>query len=471
MRKRHQQDWRTVVTAYLTSPHDFWGAEAPRHADKIETKKRALRQRDGLDDGEIVDAVVSMASKRRHERPAPVYITGLGGSGSHWLSGMLNDLGGLVATGEVYFPPRLLEQLQDLDHADQACAVDAIHLIHGWPRTADVWAAGIVNCAAGVQKLRLYKRWDRHAVGLYLVRDPRDQVLSVTFRKAGFRNYEDADASDADYLRRMAERNVASFRQSLEVADLIDIRCRYEDLRADPRPVLRSVLEALGRAVDEATVERSATMHDAATIRAGEGTKITNLDEGGRAQTWEQTDPGQQRTLHAHLADVIHGLGYPPGDCMGTPLPEHALPARTLRFPNGPPGPLYARVDGTWTHLEAAGAGFEVPAGTPALLRIGGEGGRQAAGDLSALEHCGGDDIQALCVAGNADVDDDALARLSGLTGLRTLDLARTSVTDAGLKHLEPLDGLQQLQLAESTTTAEGRARLSARLSQLTIWI
>jgi hypothetical protein len=43
--------------------------------------------------------------------------------------------------------------------------------------------------------------------------------------------------------------------------------------------------------------------------------------------------------------------------------------------------------------------------------------------------------------------DDDALRHLSGLTGLRTLDLARTKVTDAGLRHL------------------------ARRLSQSTIWV
>ena len=90
---------------------------------------------------------------------------------------------------------------------------------------------------------------------------------------------------------------------------------------------------------------------------------------------------------------------------------------------------------------------------------------------MQALEHCGGDDIQALCLAANPDVDDDALRHLSGLTGLRTLDLAATKVTDAGLEHLEQLAGLQQLQLAETETTAEGRSHLASQLSQLTIWV
>lgn len=466
LRGRPRTDWRTAVAAYLADPSDFWGDGAPRHAEKLETKKRALRRRDGLDDAEIIDAVLSMAAKRRRQRPPPVYVTGLGGSGSHWVAGMLNDLGGLVAAGEVYFPQRLLDQLSDLDADDQACAIDAIHLLHGWPRTADVWASSIVNCAAGVQKLRLCKRWDSGAVGIYLVRDPRDQVLSVTFRKTGFRRYEDPDASDTDYLQRMAQRNAASYQHSLTVAGVIDIRCRYEDLCEQPRPLLRQVLAALGRTVDDAVVERTAVAHDAETIRAGKGAKVSNLDEGGQARTWQETtDPAQRRMLHMYLVDAISGLGYPPGDCMGTPLPDHTLPARSLRFDGGPPGPLYQRVDGAWTPLDGDGD-LAVAAGVPILLRIGAQSGA-----LEALAQCGTDDVQALCLAANTVVDDDALRHLSGVTDLRTLDLARTRVTDAGLDRLSHLTQLQQLQLAGTDTTPQGRARLSSRLPQLTIWV
>jgi hypothetical protein len=55
------------------------------------------------------------------------------------------------------------------------------------------------------------------------------------------------------------------------------------------------------------------------------------------------------------------------------------------------------------------------------------------------------------------------------LTGLQTLDLARTHVTDAGLTHLAPLERLLQINLADTGTTAQGRARLAAQLPQLTI--
>jgi hypothetical protein len=306
-------NWADVAAAYLAQPHQLWGPQAPRHADKLETKKRAIRERDGLRDQEIVDAVLSMAATRRIGRPAPVYVTGLGGSGSHWLSGMLNDLGGLVAAGEVYFPRGLLEQLRAFDDAGQACAIDAIHILHAWPRSVDVSAASIVNCAAGVSKLPSYKRWDAHSVGVYLVRDPRDQVLSVTFRKTKFRRYEDPEATDEQYLQRMARRNVASYRDYLAVSHHVDVACRYEDLRGDARPVLRRILQALGREIDDVRVDQVAIDHNAETIRAGKGARISNLDGGGRARSWhEVADAAQQRMLHTYLADVIHGLGYAP---------------------------------------------------------------------------------------------------------------------------------------------------------------
>src|SRR5690606_2191549 len=198
------------------------------------------------------------------------------------------------------------------------------------------------------------------------------------------------------------------------------------------------------------------------TIRAGRGTGNTNLDEGGRASSWRTAaDPAQQRLLHMHLVDAIHDLGYPPGDCMGAPVADPALPQRTLRFAGAPPGPLYRRDGDEWVRITPDGD-LAVPAGVPVLLRV-----PTGAGGLRSLRQCGPDDIQALCLAANADIDDDALADVAGLRGLRVLDLARTRVTNTGLDHLAALPGLLHLHLADTGTTAEGRARLARRSSQL----
>lgn len=468
LRPLRRRDWVEVVSDYLARPLDHWGEDAPRHAEKLEQKKGALRRRDGLDDAALIDEVIGMAARRRELRPAPIYIAGLGGSGSHWLAAMLHDAGNLVSAGEVYVPRTVLEDLSGLSDSDQAAAIDAIHLLHAWPRSRDVWALGIINCAAGVRKLEQCKRWFPNAVAVHLTRDPRDQVLSVALRKPGYRAYRSPDLTDDEYLDQMIQRNVAAWREYRAHARHIDINCRYETLCEDPRPVLRETLTALGHPLDAERIDAAVVGNDAATVRAGRGSTASNLDEGGGpSRPWHQVArPDRQRMLHANLADVIHGLGYPPGDCMGSHLPDGNLPARTFAFPSGPPGPLYQRIHGVWERLAVGRGPVEVAAGTPVLLRVGSDD----AGDLRGLRDCSGEDVQALCLAGNVHVDDQALTHLTAMTGLQTLDLARTGITDAALAHVEELSGLQQVTLARTATTAQGRARLARRLPQLTIW-
>jgi hypothetical protein len=467
LRGRRQREWTYLVADYLARPLDWWDADAPRHADKVERKKQAIRVRDGLDDATIVDAVVDMAAKRRVGRPAPVYITGLGGSGSHWLAAMLDGAADLVSAGEVYVPRTLLDEFDGTSGTDQACAVDAIAVLHAWPRSTDAWALGTVNCAAGVRLLARHRRWFPDAVTVHLRRDPRDQVLSVTFRKPRFRRYVAPEATDDEYLHRMMRRNMTAYRELRVAADQIDVVCRYEALRVDPRPVLRRIIVALGQQVDDGRLEQAVADHAAETIRAGGAAGGSNLDEGGHAVPWRDLeDPALRRTLHAGLIDAICGLGYQPGDCMGSHLPDVGLPARTYTFASRPPGSMYQRVDGTWLPLDMSRRTISVAAGVPVLLRIG----TDDAVDLRVLRDRGAGDVQALCVAGNPRVDDGALAHMSAMTGLQTVDLANTTVTDGGLIHLGGLTRLQQINLARTRTTPYGRSRLVAALPQVTIW-
>lgn len=467
LRTRQRRDWTDIVAAYLADPLRYWTADAPRHAEKLERKKQAVRQRDGLDDDAIIAEVLRIAVRRRIQRPPPLYITGLGGSGSHWLAGMLDEASDLVTAGEVYVPRTLLDELDELSDVDQACAIDAVHILHAWPRSADVWALGIINCAAGVRALARQSRWFPDATMVHLRRDPRDQVLSVTFRKPRFRRYFAPDATDDEYLRRMIRRSVTAYRESLAATDLIDLIVRYEDLVRDPRPALREVLTATGQPIDAQRLETAVVHQRADTIRSGGGAAATNLDEGGRAPSWRDlADPARRRALHVGLVDVIHGYGYPPGDCLGSHVPDGELPQRTLSFASGAPGPLYQRVAGTWVPIDTARSPVHVEAGRPVLLRVGNDD----AVDLRVLRSLGTSDIQALCLAGNARVDNTTMTHVATMTGLQTLDIADTTVSDAGLGHLSGLVALQQVNLAQTPTTAWGRADLAARLPQLTIW-
>lgn len=61
-------------------------------------------------------------------------------------------------------------------------------------------------------------------------------------------------------------------------------------------------------------------------------------------------------------------------------------------------------------------------------------------------------------------LDDEGLARLSGLTQLTNLYLPDTAVTDAGLVHLAGLSKLIQLDLRRTRVTGTGFASLRGRV-------
>ena len=442
-----RRPWPDAVAAYMSAPRTYWSAELSRHAERVEISTRAVGERDGLREADIIDAVVSMARKRRIGRPAGVHVTGMPGSGTDQTARMLDGVRGLVDVGEVGMPDRLLEELRSYSDADQACAVDALSILHGWPDNPGVWAAGIVSRADDVHRMPLYKRWYPGSVGVHVVRDPRNQVRAAAVDD---QRGPEGRTSEGEDLRRLMHDTVTSFRDYRAVANAVDVLCRYEDLQTDADAVVGRVVRLLPRRV-------GARLNDRAVQTPAEIFQHpAPLPE----------DPALQRVLHSYLVDVVRGLGYPPGDCMGTHLPGGELPARQLRFRGAAPGPLYQRQKGTWVALEASGGSVDVPAGAPVLLRIG----TSDPGGLAAVEGCDADDLQAVCLASNDTIDDNALRSLRGLRGLQTLDLARTRVTDEGLSQLHTLTGLQQLHLADTQTTASGRARLAKRLPQLMMW-
>jgi hypothetical protein len=67
-------------------------------------------------------------------------------------------------------------------------------------------------------------------------------------------------------------------------------------------------------------------------------------------------------------------------------------------------------------------------------------------------------------------VTDAGLGKLAGLQNLEFLALSFSGVTDAGLVHLYGMQRLRSLHLYNTRITPEGRARLKARLPQLTVY-
>lgn len=412
-RRRSWSDAEHLFRRYVLEVDAFWTGKMRRQATKLHRKVEALGRLHGWTPEDVVDRILELARFRRPEPPPSVYITGLGSSGSHWLAGMLDDLGGFADVGEVYFSAALREAMGGLRSREHRLFVaDAIHLLHGLPKQRDIRGLSTVNCAAGAYELDLYKSWDPRSVVVYLYRDPRDQVLSASLRKDEYRRFQAPEADDREYLLRMCQRNRADHARYRALGRRADLEVAYEALRADASPSLREIAHCAGAEPSGAALARAVSRHDAAAIRSGEVEPSGNLDLGGQARGWRQdADRSLRELLHVELAETITSLGYPLEECL-------------------------AAADGFGVPLRADP---EVPGHAPVL-----------------------------CAAGCAELDDAAARRILA-RGPAVADLSRTAITEAVVPALAAAEQLRVVGLHGTSVSAGARQRLASERPDLTV--
>lgn len=135
------------------------------------------------------------------------------------------------------------------------------------------------------------------------------------------------------------------------------------------------------------------------------------------------------------------------------------LPSRDLQFPaDRSLGELFVR-DGLhradeyafWVSIGRAQGGLGVAPGQELRLNVN----PQASTDLSPLRALPPGGIQYLQLSASR-VNNDSLAHLAHLTGLRVLWLYDTRISDAGLVHLRDLKGLRVLNLRSTLASRAG---------------
>jgi hypothetical protein len=459
-----------LLSDYLTAAQEYWGTgRGPGvQVEKIVSALGVISERHGTTREEAIDYVLEGALARAAGHPPTVHVGGRGGSGSHWLSEMLNDLGPFADCGEVAFPSPLRRRLRKLTLSQQSLVIDAIHLLHALPGREDAAECSLVNSRGTVHYMP-FKRWEPGCRIVHLVRDPREQCISVTYRKPDARELYPAGGGDEDFLRLMVYLNRASTLRVLSTPIEPDFVVRYEELRSEPARVLLTLARGIGADVGPEAAEQVAFQHRAENIQAGLAPSKGNLYTGPR-RGWRQTTSKRERQiLHAGLADIVDITRYPLDDCLGGALDPWPLREELIiELPDGAIlGELHARSEGApdWQLLCAAAGTVRLPAGSEIRLRNPG-GWTSGLRRLTAFPT---EAISALCLAGNQDIDDGELSALAAQRGLRELDLARTPITDKGLAHLESLPRLHGLNLLGSKVSPEGAAAFAARHPDCTV--
>jgi hypothetical protein len=457
---------QSLFADYARQPERYW-PPAPDSGDDLQVRKlrgliQAIAEAAETDPEAAIKRVVSLALKRAPDRPPPIYVMGLGGSGSHWLAEMLAELVDAVYALETYVPASLLEQMRAMPRDEQGFLVDCLHLTHALPLPRNVQlpeeaiiAARAVNSAGGVIHPRI-DIWDPKRFVIHMTRDPLDQVSSVTFRKMGFRKYAAPDASDDEYLLKCAEaavRNHNAWRDSPAHADFV---CRYEELRGSPVSTLERLLLALGESIETERIATVARNYDGSLMQRGVVEPRGNIYLDDRSRN--EPSVRQRALLHSLLAEARTSAQYPPDECLGQALELEASQGdRELHFPyGGDLGTLFVRdtngEEPRWRRLADAAGDVLSPSGTVIKLRVRESAPTEAIESLGALPP---GSLDSLCLAGNANVDDRLLGAIaSGLHGIGELDLARTAVTRDCQRHLASLTSLKGLSLLHTAAAS-----------------
>lgn len=447
-----------LFEAFAEDPEYYWEQQggAERQSQKLRAFLRGKAKALGMDTRIVLSQVESVASARAVERPPPIYVMGIGGSGSHWLASMLSELVASLNVGEVHIPAGLVRAMTSLSADEQGFLVDCVHLLHARGDLSEptdaVLKARVVNAADGVIHPG-FRAWDPQCCVIHLLRDPRDRTMSVTFRKPGFRKAQYPDLSDEEYLVRQARSAAQNFAawQSAPLAP--DLLCRYEELRASTVDVLKRIVAIVDEPADPDRLAQVSREHDASLIRSGATPSKANLFPRASSGWREETDQRQRALLHSLLTEVVTRAEYPADDCLGLPL-ELEMPAppkgKRLHLPEGGKlGAMFAREPGpggtAWAfHSEARGP-VVIPEGSHVKLRVHETAGAAAIASLGRLAL---DELDSLCLSGNRDVNDELLgAVLPSLGGLQELDLSHTSATDAALPALARLPRLRGVNL------------------------
>ncbi|HEY8808985.1 MAG TPA: sulfotransferase domain-containing protein [Solirubrobacterales bacterium] len=421
------------------------------------------------------DAVVaragSLALARAPHRPPPIYVTGLGGSGSHWLTGTMASMLPVVDLEEAPIPDDFRAQVEALPVEERGVAIDCLHLGHALA-TADSDLDSLVEMRAINSAVRVsepcLRSWDPRCFVIHLLRDPRDQATCFAFRKRVFRQRHYPTATDEQYLAGCAVNNATNYAQMRKSALQPDFVCRYEEMKTSTATVLTRLATALGQPADAETAVRVAREHDASLMRSGALPHRGNLT-AAESRGWRaETDAHQKLILHAHLAEVVTAAEYPADDCLGYPLDLGPSPgARHLYFGQGGRlGGLFVRNRGrdgaTWSRLGEARGPVSVDSGVELKLRVDESAAVESIRSLCTLPP---DALDSLCLAGNRNLDDDLLAACTAaLRDLREVDLARTAVGDGCVDSLALLPRLVGVSVFGTALSSRALSALQERV-------
>ena len=246
----------STISKYISNDPMFWQPGTyfgDRNIWKINKSQQKLKPlKLTLDERTI--RIKEILEKRTISNVPTIYIISNGGSGCHYLGGLISMKDGFQLIDEVYFPPIIIENVESLDRGSSSPLIDMVNFVH---------LGDLKNSESTIPVNTMHLRRDvpltiikssSNSIFIKLIRNPIDVAISRGLRKDEYKtmNKENSDLKVNEYLEKQAKRTMNHFKRlGGKINDVGALYVRFEDLLQDPNKTLKEVFSHIGREISD----------------------------------------------------------------------------------------------------------------------------------------------------------------------------------------------------------------------------
>ena len=240
---------------------------------------------------------------RRFDLKTPtIYIVSNGGSGCHYLGGLMSMKKGFKLIDEVYFPPIITNSIE-LEEINSTGLIEMVNVVH----LAEIDSPELIpiNTMHLRKDTPLTKLMENsvNSKFIFLIRNPIDIAISRGLRKLDYKmqNKENIGLSDNEYLQKQANFTKNHFNRLFSKENEVDaLKIKYEDLIENPGNTLNNIFKFIETELREDEIDEILVEYSSA--------RDITKNENRKAKP-ELTE-SQKEILISELSDTCSTLGY-----------------------------------------------------------------------------------------------------------------------------------------------------------------
>jgi len=294
----------STIEKYISNDPVFWQPGTyfgGRNIWKISKSQRKLNSLK-LTNREKSVKIKEIITKRIESKTPTIYIISNGGSGCHYLGGLISMKKDFKLIDEVYFPPIIIDSIE-LENINSTGLIEMVNFVH----LADLEFQNLipVNTMHLRRDTPLWKLSENsvNSKFIFLIRNPIDIAISRGLRKLDYKvsNEENSHLSDDEYLEKQAIFTKNHFKRLFsEENDVGALLIKYEDLVENPSDILKDIFSYIGIEPSDEEIDEI----------LGEYSSASNITKNENRKSKPGLTDAQKEILISELSETCETLGY-----------------------------------------------------------------------------------------------------------------------------------------------------------------